>query len=478
MQARSRLLFTLCFLSAAALPCTADVDFNHDGVIDAKDYTAFVAAYNAGSPDADLNGDGVLDSADYTAFSTYTNASDYRFYWAVQNPCQPGTDAQTDLSGIHIRTGVIGIGEWAFTDENQPRIYGVESGYHLMMRDYNVTPYTYSSWYSNYQSRMASHCSTLVTKIGEQLPCGSASTYTGLLYIDYEAVSASWIATNQWSTSQLTGGWHNFVSSVNAVAWNYTFTTLISYTPPSGAMKYGDLTQTQKDALEKQAWQYFAQDFWKQVFGQCRTTCPNARIGVYYYPVIPYTDVLYNPTTVQNINDELSWFFADEDFFMPDIYAPAVLNDSSLTCPQSCQSSSDCTGSAPADRRAGVAEWFDKGMAEVRRCRSSYSSSAKILPVMWWRYSFYAGSCSGDNWGPFISDTNLHLMLYQPWVYGADGAILWGYLNACSNNCTTSTTCPYHTCTATGSLETPSGLRTELLSRWQTTINTLAVPWP
>lgn len=52
--------------------CLADV--NKDGVATPGDFTAWIAAFNAGDPNADQNGDGVIDPSDFTAWIANFNA--------------------------------------------------------------------------------------------------------------------------------------------------------------------------------------------------------------------------------------------------------------------------------------------------------------------------------------------------------------------------------------------------------------------
>ena len=48
--------------------CACPADFNHDGVVDSKDFIAFLNAFVAGDPSADFNNDGEIDSKDFIAF--------------------------------------------------------------------------------------------------------------------------------------------------------------------------------------------------------------------------------------------------------------------------------------------------------------------------------------------------------------------------------------------------------------------------
>jgi len=49
-------------------------DVNHDGMVTAADFTAWVAAFNAGAPECDQNGDGNCTAADFTAWVANFNA--------------------------------------------------------------------------------------------------------------------------------------------------------------------------------------------------------------------------------------------------------------------------------------------------------------------------------------------------------------------------------------------------------------------
>jgi len=49
-------------------------DVNHDGQVTAADFTAWVAAFNAGAPECDQNGDGSCTAADFTAWVANFNA--------------------------------------------------------------------------------------------------------------------------------------------------------------------------------------------------------------------------------------------------------------------------------------------------------------------------------------------------------------------------------------------------------------------
>ncbi len=57
---------------AAQSRCRGDT--NHDGVVSPADFTAWIAAYNAGHPDADINADSLLTPADFTAWIAAYNA--------------------------------------------------------------------------------------------------------------------------------------------------------------------------------------------------------------------------------------------------------------------------------------------------------------------------------------------------------------------------------------------------------------------
>ncbi|HED53180.1 MAG TPA: hypothetical protein ENJ00_03145 [Phycisphaerales bacterium] len=49
-------------------------DVNGDGVLDSSDFTAWIAAFNAGDPSADQNGDGLIDPSDFSAWIVNFNA--------------------------------------------------------------------------------------------------------------------------------------------------------------------------------------------------------------------------------------------------------------------------------------------------------------------------------------------------------------------------------------------------------------------
>lgn len=61
----------LTFVSNAP-PCPADV--NGDGLLTPADFSAWIAAFNAGSPAADQNGDGLVTPADFSAWVASYNA--------------------------------------------------------------------------------------------------------------------------------------------------------------------------------------------------------------------------------------------------------------------------------------------------------------------------------------------------------------------------------------------------------------------
>jgi beta-glucanase (GH16 family) len=61
----------LTFVSDAP-PCPADV--NGDGLLTPADFSAWIAAFNAGSPAADQNGDGLVTPADFSAWVASYNA--------------------------------------------------------------------------------------------------------------------------------------------------------------------------------------------------------------------------------------------------------------------------------------------------------------------------------------------------------------------------------------------------------------------
>jgi len=60
------------FLLTPTQPCPADV--NGDGVLTAADFTAWIAAFNAGAPGCDQNADGNCDPTDFTAWIANFNA--------------------------------------------------------------------------------------------------------------------------------------------------------------------------------------------------------------------------------------------------------------------------------------------------------------------------------------------------------------------------------------------------------------------
>ncbi|HED54159.1 MAG TPA: hypothetical protein ENJ00_08155 [Phycisphaerales bacterium] len=53
-------------------PCLPDV--NHDGMVTAADFSAWIAAFNAGAPECDQNGDGNCTAADFSAWIANFNA--------------------------------------------------------------------------------------------------------------------------------------------------------------------------------------------------------------------------------------------------------------------------------------------------------------------------------------------------------------------------------------------------------------------
>ncbi|MCC7389302.1 MAG: hypothetical protein IT431_11085 [Phycisphaerales bacterium] len=54
------------WMEPAPAPCPAD--FNADGLVDTRDFLAFLNAWAAGDGRADANGDGVIDSRDVIAY--------------------------------------------------------------------------------------------------------------------------------------------------------------------------------------------------------------------------------------------------------------------------------------------------------------------------------------------------------------------------------------------------------------------------
>jgi len=59
-------------LLAPGQGCAADT--NHDGMLTPADFTAWIAAFNAGAPECDQNGDGLCTPADFTAWIANYNA--------------------------------------------------------------------------------------------------------------------------------------------------------------------------------------------------------------------------------------------------------------------------------------------------------------------------------------------------------------------------------------------------------------------
>lgn len=55
-------------LANACDPCPNIADINDDGQLDSTDFTAWIAAFNAGDTKADQNGDGSIDPTDFTAW--------------------------------------------------------------------------------------------------------------------------------------------------------------------------------------------------------------------------------------------------------------------------------------------------------------------------------------------------------------------------------------------------------------------------
>lgn len=60
------------FFAEGGTPCVADV--NGDGMLTPADFTAWIAAFNAGSPECDQNGDGNCTPTDFTAWIANFNA--------------------------------------------------------------------------------------------------------------------------------------------------------------------------------------------------------------------------------------------------------------------------------------------------------------------------------------------------------------------------------------------------------------------
>lgn len=78
-QAAGRLEAGAFTLTAGLFPldradsgCPADI--NNNGIADPGDFTAWIAAYNAGLPAADQNGNGVIEPGDFTAWVANYNA--------------------------------------------------------------------------------------------------------------------------------------------------------------------------------------------------------------------------------------------------------------------------------------------------------------------------------------------------------------------------------------------------------------------
>jgi hypothetical protein len=443
---------------AAILPVSradAQVDYNRDGFITFEDFDSFVDDFVVGKPRSDLNSDLAIDFVDFDTFMQARGQVNFWFYWMVpsREPGRNDMDTETDVGDAPVRRDcfiffaqqfskalwlIDGKGTTSTADDTT-----VDEGAHVMFRDpgYSTTP-TYNNWRTNHTSWMTAHAANVravVPTIVEN------PNFSGLISLDFERIYPSWdglVRLSQRPADNLVtptdleiqvDKWKLMIAAINAAAWNTEFIGLIGYIPPAGKAKWSDLTSTEQTALSKKAYNVFTIDYFVQTVNNARAVRPNAKYGYYNLPMAWYGQLFPGQ---QADNNDLSSLWSSVDVLYPSLYVKYYSTADSITDPPLCPKSVN----TPQEND----EWYQDVLAEeCNRIRSTWGipfgkPNQKIMPFVWWRYHDQAVKCIDPE--PckfplrFLNNTNLCQAIRQPWLYGADALILWGFLGYDSCN--------------------------------------------
>lgn len=126
---------------------------------------------------------------------------------------------------------------------------------------------------------------------------------------------------------------------------------------------------------------------------------PQARVGYYGYPHMPYW--MKNLSEVQRLNDRDAALYRASSALFPSIYLPY-------------KSGKDATFAQNQD-------YINRTVAEARRIAASLAGGAPVLPYAWHRYHDHEPSGL-----QLLTDQDTALELLHPKQLGARGVVLWG----------------------------------------------------
>ena len=439
-------------LLAALLPVSytqAQVDYNRDGFITFEDFDAFVDDFVDGEPRSDLNSDLAIDFIDFDTFVQARGQVNFWFYWMVpsRESGRNDMDTETDVGDAPVRRDcfiffaqqfskslwlVDGKGTTTTSDDTV-----VDEGAHVMFRDPGLSPTpTYNNWRTNHTNWMTAHAANVRTVVPSLV---ENPNFSGLITFDFERVYPSWDGLNRLSQRPVddlltptaleiqVGKWKSMIAAINANSWNTEFTGLIGYTPPSGKIKWSDLSFSEQNTLSKKAYNVFTIDYFVQTVNNARAVRPNAKYGYYNLPMAWYGQLFPGQ---QADNNDLSSLWATVDVLNPSMYVKYYSTPNLLIDPPLCIQAFNLPQENDDWYRSVIFE-------ESNRIRTTWGipygkPQQKIMPFVWWRYHDQAVKCL--NPAPcvfplvFLRNTNLSQAIRQPWLYGADALIIWGFL--------------------------------------------------
>jgi len=437
----------------ALAQCASWKDYDHSGTANTYDLTAFIADYGNLDPEADLNRDGQVNTIDSTIFySAGLCPANFTTYWMVTTTIDLtggrlyDMDDEVDLTGIDISRNAAICYEQHFPWF--PKIWAVDederdAGLHLMLSDNvcnssaacnvscyyytnNSYPwgYTYNNWQTNWERWLGKHLCSIPAALDTVIP--TKASFDGLVCIDFETIHPLWAVTKTDLNTGTTGlhyqadRWQDCVEQINKGSWDTNFLTLVGWPAPGGTTSIGDLNPTQLDDLLKVSWEYFAFSFFLETIDAVGGAggAPYSKVGMYDYPFARYD----TPTmTDESRNDDLAAFWAALDYLAPSVYASRHVYSGSAPSPCPC----DTDMCAPIDDNAA---YYLNAINECKRIRTAYNSDLEIYPFIAWTYGWQVGTdCFANGDGTFITDENIDQQLFLPWVYNANGILLWGH---------------------------------------------------
>lgn len=438
----SRRLMPAIVAAVATLFCAghaaAQVDYNRDGFITFEDFDDFVVDFIDGKTRSDLNSDTAIDFSDFDTFIQAKGNVNFWFYWMVtsREAGRNDMDTETDLGDTPVRRDCFILyaqqfskALWLFDTKGTTTTADdvmVDEGVHVMLRDPGLAPSgTYTNWQSNYNNWMTAHAANVRSVLGNVV---ENPNFAGAVALDFERVYPSWDGLQRIAdgspllTAQVTK-WYDMLSKIHANAWDPAFLTLVGYVPPLGKLKWSDLNAPQQYDLCKRSYNLFAIDYFVQTVNNARLQRPKAKFGFYNMPIAWYTN-LFNGQ--QADNDTLASIWASVDALYPSMYAKYYSTTDLVNDPPLCPNANN----TPAENDL----WYQSVVNECSRIRTLWGRAGqKIMPFVWWHYHDSAVSCIDPS--PcarpalrFLRGANLSQGIRQPWLYGADALMLWGFL--------------------------------------------------